>query len=249
MKKSKASHSRNLNKRILELSSFHAAMIALESGHAKRLRYSSGVPAELLARARQKEIPLIKVEEILHKSSERSSHFVLEADTPLETPIDAVYTQLRDEIQNCRIVLLNHVFDPHNLGAIFRSAAEFSIDLLLIPRRRAAPITETVCAVSSGAVFLQAHCCIQGSMQVMKQLADRGCTIVGTSIHGYPLHNYSFAKRTVLVLGSEGSGISEPMKKKCHHLVTIPTSHRVDSLNVAVAAGICMHAMDTHQVA
>ncbi len=247
MKKPRASHSPNSNKNNLSITSRHAAEVAIEAGFAKELLYSPGVAPSIVELAKQKGIfsKEITRNALQQLNSEASRHFVLKARPPAEISLQSLFSRPCDDAQGYKVLLLDHIFDPHNLGAIFRTAVEFSIDLLLFPRNRSAMITETVCAVSVGAVFLQPYCSIPGSMQILKQLADKGFTIVGTTMDGYPLDQYSFSKHTVLVLGSEGRGISDAVKKKCHHIVSIPANRRLDSLNVSVAAGICMYAMHT----
>ncbi len=227
------------NKSRIFVGQVHPACLAIHMGHARCLFHMSSVPSVVFSLAKEKDIRLVPTDsETLYKMDNKSRHFLLECTVPTGLPLQQV-----DLRRTKRIVLLDHIVDPHNIGAIFRTAAEFSIDLLLIPKKRSGGITQTVCTVSTGAVFVQPFSYVQGSIQLLKWLGKEGFTIVGTAMSGHNMRSYAFDERTVLVLGNEGKGISDSVLKYCHHTVSIPTTNKVDSLNVSVAAGIFMYGM------
>ena len=145
------------------------------------------------------------------------------------------------------VVVADGVTDPANLGSITRSADQFAADLVLIPRRRAARVTDTVLRVSAGAAAHVATVAVANVAAALAQLKAVGCWIYGADLKGESLDQVRFPARVALVLGSEGGGLHTLVRSRCDHLVRIPTAGRVDSLNVGVAAGILMYEVRRQQ--
>ena len=139
------------------------------------------------------------------------------------------------------VVVADGVADPANLGSMTRSAEQFGADLLVVPRRRAARFDDTVMRMSAGAAAHVATAAVPNVAAALEQLKGIGFWIYGADLGGEPLHEVRFAERTALVLGSEGGGLHELVRRRCDHLVRIPTTGKLDSLNVAVAAAILMY--------
>ena len=139
------------------------------------------------------------------------------------------------------IVVADGITDPANLGSITRSAEQFGADLLVVPRRRAARFGDTVMRVSAGAAAHVATEAVANVAAALQQLGRAGFWIYGADLAGEPLDQVRFARRVALVLGSEGSGLHELVRRRCDHLVRISTTGQLDSLNVAVAAAILMY--------
>ena len=144
-------------------------------------------------------------------------------------------------------VVADGVTDPANLGSITRSADQFTADLMLIPRRRAARVTDTVMRTSAGAAAHVATVTVANVAAALAQLKACGCWIYGADLQGEPLDQVRFPARVALVVGAEGSGLHTLVRSRCDHLVRIPTAGRVDSLNVGVAAGILMYEVRRQQ--
>jgi 23S rRNA (guanosine2251-2'-O)-methyltransferase len=139
------------------------------------------------------------------------------------------------------LVLLDGVEDPHNLGAVVRTALAAGADGVVIPERRAAGLTETVARVSAGALEHLSVARVKNLARAMEELKEAGYWLVGLDERAEK--NYTDADFTGpvgIVLGSEGEGLHELTRKRCDFLVSIPTAGPVRSLNVSVAAGIVL---------
>jgi 23S rRNA (guanosine2251-2'-O)-methyltransferase len=139
------------------------------------------------------------------------------------------------------VVVLDHVEDPHNLGAVFRSADQFGADFLVVPERRAAQITPAVSRSSAGASAHVISVTVANIATSLRVLQEAGFWVYGAHLRGARLDTVRFAERTALVLGSEANGLADLVSRGCDELVRIPSRGKVDSLNVSVAAGIFMY--------
>ncbi|MBR5669263.1 MAG: 23S rRNA (guanosine(2251)-2'-O)-methyltransferase RlmB, partial [Spirochaetales bacterium] len=145
------------------------------------------------------------------------------------------------EDQGALVLALDEITDPHNLGAILRSADQFSAALIIVPERRSASANETVIRISSGAAQYITMATVPNLARELDVLKDYGFWVYGADMNGDSSYNMKFPKRTVIVMGSEGSGMRSLVRAKCDHIVSIPMSGHIDSLNVSVAAGILMY--------
>ena len=139
------------------------------------------------------------------------------------------------------LVLLDGIEDPHNLGAIIRSAHAAGASAVLIPERRAAPLTETVAKAAAGALEHLRVVRIGNVSQTLEELKRRGFWIYGLDERGRDLYSETdYARPTAFVLGAEGQGLHQLVKQHCDALVRIPMAGAIASLNVSVAAGIVL---------
>jgi 23S rRNA (guanosine2251-2'-O)-methyltransferase len=139
------------------------------------------------------------------------------------------------------LVLLDGVEDPHNLGAVVRTALAAGADGVVIPERRAVGLTETVARVSAGALAHVPVARVKNLARAMEELKEAGYWLVGLDERAEK--NYAgvdFTGPVGIVLGSEGEGLHELTRKRCDFLVSIPTAGPVRSLNVSVAAGVVL---------
>jgi 23S rRNA (guanosine2251-2'-O)-methyltransferase len=139
------------------------------------------------------------------------------------------------------LVLLDGVEDPHNVGAIVRTALASGADGLVIPERRAAGLTETVARASAGALEHLPVARVTNLVRSMEQLKEKGYWLIGldeTAKQSYTEMDYTGA--VGIVLGGEGNGLHELTRKRCDFLAAIPTKGPVRSLNVSVAAGVVL---------
>ena len=154
------------------------------------------------------------------------------------------YAKLDDVLSGAEaqlLVVLDGVEDPHNLGAIVRTAHAAGASAILIPDRRAAGLTEVVAKAAAGALEHLPVVRIGNVSQTLETLKKRGFWIYGLDQRGSQLYSETdFAKPTVLVLGGEGQGLHQLIKKHCDVLVRIPMAGAISSLNVSVAAGIVL---------
>lgn len=139
------------------------------------------------------------------------------------------------------LLLLDSIQDPHNLGAILRTAECAGVDGIIVTTNQSSPITETVEKVSAGAVSYVKICPVNNLVQTMNILKEEGFWTVGTSLNNSK--NYSemdYKMPVALVMGNEEKGIRKLVAETCDFLVKIPMNGKVDSLNVSVATGVLL---------
>lgn len=140
------------------------------------------------------------------------------------------------------LVLLDGVEDPHNVGAIIRTADAAGAAAVLLPERRAAQITETVHRTSSGATAWMPIVRIKNVARTLTELKGQGYWVFGTDMDGtIPYTQADFRGHCVLVVGNEGKGMARLTRDACDYLVRIPMYGHVESLNVSVAAALLMY--------
>lgn len=139
------------------------------------------------------------------------------------------------------LLVLDGVQDPHNLGACLRTADAAGAHAVVVPRDRAAGITPAVCKVASGAVGHIPFVQVTNLARALRTLRESGIWLVGTDMAGEtPLHRADLNRPLALVLGAEEKGLRRLTREACDWLVSIPMFGAVESLNVSVAAGICL---------
>ncbi|HHJ14455.1 MAG TPA: 23S rRNA (guanosine(2251)-2'-O)-methyltransferase RlmB [Gammaproteobacteria bacterium] len=139
------------------------------------------------------------------------------------------------------VLVLDGVQDPHNLGACLRSADAAGVDLAITPRDRSAPLTATVRKVACGAADTVPLLRVTNLARTLRQLRDAGVWIRGAAGEaGTSLYDTDLTGPLALVLGGEGKGLRRLTREHCDSLMAIPLAGSVGSLNVSVAAGICL---------
>ncbi|MEA5579077.1 23S rRNA (guanosine(2251)-2'-O)-methyltransferase RlmB [Anabaena sp. UHCC 0451] len=158
------------------------------------------------------------------------------------------YTELEDLITQAKsvsdpvIVVADGITDPHNLGAIIRTAEAIGAQGLVIPQRRASGITSTVVKVAAGALENFSVARVVNLSRSLEQLKEAGFWIYGTAATGSEaLHTVKFSGPVVLVIGGEGEGLSMLTQRSCDVLVSIPLQGKTPSLNASVAAGMALY--------
>jgi 23S rRNA (guanosine2251-2'-O)-methyltransferase len=158
------------------------------------------------------------------------------------------YSDLNDILNKCResfkkglLIVLDGIQDPHNLGALIRSAACAGAHGVIIPKDRAARITPAVEKASAGAVETIPVAQVVNIAQTLEELKTEGFWIYGaTDSSGTSVYEQDFTGHTILVIGSEGEGIRPLVLRKCDVLVSIPMGGGISSLNASVAGGIIL---------
>jgi len=158
------------------------------------------------------------------------------------------YTELEDLITKAKsitdpvIVVADGITDPHNLGAIIRTAEAIGAHGLVIPQRRAAGITSTVVKVAAGALETFPVARVVNLGRALEQLKEEGFWIYGTAVTGSePLQSVKFSGPVVLVVGGEGEGLGMLTQRSCDVLVSIPLQGKTPSLNASVATGMALY--------
>lgn len=233
---------------------FHAIEEALRAGAPAERLVVSGKGRrieELSRRARSGSVRVVHeraevLDRLCGHSDHRGAVLLLESSPGREAAsVRACGDLLRAE--ECLVVVLDGITDPHNLGAIMRSADQFGVDLLVIPRRRAAGETETVGRVSSGANAYVPLVVAANLSTELGELKKLGFWVYGAAAGGKSAQRLDLRGRTALVLGSEGRGLGRLVRERCDELIAIPSRGHVDSFNVSVAAGILMYEVRRQQ--
>jgi 23S rRNA (guanosine2251-2'-O)-methyltransferase len=140
------------------------------------------------------------------------------------------------------LTVLDGIEDPHNLGAIIRTAEGAGVDGLVIPERRATGVTATVVKASAGASEYLPIAKVTNISRTLEELKDRNTWTVGLDERGQKTYDeLDYKMDCAIVLGAEGHGLHEQIRKKCDFLVSIPMLGKISSLNVSVAAGVVMY--------
>jgi 23S rRNA (guanosine2251-2'-O)-methyltransferase len=204
---------------------------------------------EALARGRGVPVRLVPPEELdrlAGGSRHRGAVLLLESPPPDRgRDLEGILAGLTGA--TALVLFLDEITDPHNLGAILRSADQFAAELVLAPARGSARSTATVSRVSAGASAHVPLLVVPNLVRVMERCQERGFWIYGADPSGEPLDRVDLKGRVGLVLGSEGRGLRRLVAERCDRLVAIPAAGAVQSFNVSVAAGILMYEIRRQQ--
>ncbi len=193
---------------------------------------------EIIALCRERKIPIrTEAREQLDRAAKGAPHQGVVAFGAAE-----LYASLDDTAAAGGLhVILDGVEDPHNLGAIIRTAHAAGAAAVVIPERRAAGLTETVGRAAAGALAYLPVVRVVNINRALDDLKGRGYWIYGLDERGtYTYDQVEFTKPSAIVLGAEGHGLHEQVAKRCDFLVSIPMAGQVASLNVSVAAGVML---------
>jgi 23S rRNA (guanosine2251-2'-O)-methyltransferase len=197
---------------------------------------------ELVALCRERKIPVrFEARELLDRASNGAQHQNVVAFGSAE-----LYSTLEESMAGGGLhVVLDGVEDPHNLGAIVRTAHAAGAAAVVIPERRAVGLTETVARTAAGALAYIPVVRVVNTGRALEQLKEHGYWIYGLDETGdQPYDHVEFTKPSAIVLGAEGKGLHQHVAKRCDFLVRIPMAggmgQGVASLNVSVAAGVML---------
>lgn len=156
--------------------------------------------------------------------------------------LDEVLNKL-DINKNTTLLILDHIEDPHNLGAIIRTAEASGVKGIIIPKRRAAVVSQTAVKASAGAIEHMPVIRVSSLTDAIKKLKEKGFWIAGTTLAERSEEYTKIAKDVPLaiVIGNEGEGMSKVVTKECDFLYHLPMLGKIQSLNASVAAGIIMY--------
>lgn len=152
---------------------------------------------------------------------------------------DYKYFELND-LDNDAIVILDHLEDPHNLGAIIRTCEAAGFDNIIIPKNRSVSINGTVVKTSVGTIERVKIAQVTNLNNAIQTLKKKGYWIIGTDMIGTDYKELDYNGKVAIVIGNEGVGISRLVKENCDFIATIPMNGQVNSLNASVAAGVLL---------
>jgi len=162
---------------------------------------------------------------------------------------DFKYTDL-DEItkkENCFLVVLDHIEDPHNLGAVVRTCEAAGVDGIILPKNRSVQVNETVMKVSAGTLDRVKIACVTNLNNTIKDLKQKGFWFIGTDMNATDYKTIDYTGNIAIVIGNEGSGMNHLTKQQMDFMATIPMKGTVNSLNASVAAGIIIFEASTRR--
>ena len=145
------------------------------------------------------------------------------------------------------IVACDGIEDPHNLGAIIRTAEAAGVHGIIIPKRRSASLNYTVGKTSAGALEYMKVARVPNLASTLDELKEKGFWVYGADMDGTRWDKQDYSGSVALVVGSEGKGVSRLVKDKCDFIVSLPMKGKINSLNASVAAGILMYEIAKHR--
>lgn len=224
------------------LSGIHPVAEALRAGRAlDRILVAQGAGGprlqEVIDLARQASVPVrFEPRNALDRLAGSAAHQGIVALGAAQK-----YTDLQSIESTGILVVLDGVEDPHNLGAIIRTAHAAGASGIVIPERRAAGVTDVVAKAAAGALEHLPVIRVTNINRALEDLKQRGYWIYGLDERGAEDYDrVNFSAPTALVLGGEGKGLHEQVRKHCDVLVRIPMAGKISSLNVSVAAGVVL---------
>ncbi|MBE6749159.1 MAG: 23S rRNA (guanosine(2251)-2'-O)-methyltransferase RlmB [Ruminococcaceae bacterium] len=155
--------------------------------------------------------------------------------------IEDIFATAEERNEAPFIIICDEIEDPHNLGAIIRTAEAAGAHGVIIPKRRSASLSFTVAKTSAGAVEFMHVARVTNIPQTIEELKKRGVWVYCADMDGEPFYKSNLKGAIALVIGSEGNGVGRLVKEKCDVTLSMPMKGKINSLNASVAAGILMY--------
>ena len=200
---------------------------------------------KIIAIAKEKRIIIVEKERRQMEQIAQTSNYqgVIAIVPPYEyCEIEDILEEARNRNEEPFILILDGIEDPHNLGSIIRTAETAGVHGIIIPKRRAASVNSTVNKTSAGAVEHMKIARVTNISDSIERLKKEGLWVCGTDINTNKYYyNQDLTGPLAIVIGNEGNGISEKVRKNCDFLVKIPMKGKVTSLNASVSTGIIVY--------
>ncbi len=228
----------------------NSVLEALKSGReldniiiAKGTPYS-GTTAVIISKAKEKGITVKEAD--ARKMDYMCGHgnhqgVVAYAAMKEYSQLDDIFATAKERGEDPFIVILDEIEDPHNLGAIIRTAECAGVHGVIIPKRRSSGLTYTVHKASAGALEYMHIVKITNIASTIDKIKDMGVWVYGTDMNGESIYKTNLKGSIALVIGNEGKGIGKLVESKCDGIVSLPMYGKINSLNASVAAGIAMY--------
>lgn len=205
----------------------------------------TGAVVGILAKAKSKGVPIKEADpRKLDYLCKGANHQGIIAQTSVKeyASIEDIFALAESRNEEPFIIILDEIEDPHNLGAIIRTAECAGAHGVIIPKRRSAALSYAVGKASAGAVEYVPVARVTNIAGTIDALKEKGVWIYGADMDGESFNKCDFSGSAALVIGNEGKGVSRLVKEKCDVLVSLPMKGKIKSLNASVAAGILMYA-------
>lgn len=151
------------------------------------------------------------------------------------------YTDIDETINEDIVVILDHLEDPHNFGAIIRTCEAAGIKSIIIPKDRSVKVNGTVIKVSVGTIKDMKISIVNNLVNTINMMKKQGFWIIGTDMQGTDYKQIDYSGKIALVIGNEGKGLSRLTKENCDFIASIPMKGKVNSLNASVAAALVIY--------
>ena len=203
-----------------------------------------GSAREIVAIAREKKIVVQEVaRERLDQMAPNHQGLIAVASAYAYKTVDDMLALAKERGEAPLLVILDGVTDPHNLGAIIRSAECAGAHGVIIPERRAVGLTPSAVKASAGAVEYLPVAKEVNLTRTIERLKKEGIWVYGAAMNGEDYRKVNFSGPAAIVIGSEGEGMSRLVAESCDKIVSLPMKGHIDSLNASVAAGILLYAV------
>ena len=201
----------------------------------KAFLYTKFNDNEILSNLKKRNIKIKYLTKDELNKIETGNHqgIILEVDDYKYSSID----DLNDDI----IVMLDHLEDPHNFGAIIRTCEAAGVKNIIIPKDRSVKVTSSVIKVSVGAIENVKIALVNNLVNTIKELKQKGYWFIGTDMQGTDYRDIDYSGKIVLVIGNEGKGLSRLTEENCDFIASIPMRGKVNSLNASVAAALIIY--------
>ena len=200
---------------------------------------------KIIAIAKEKKIIIVEKDKRQMNEIAQTENYqgVIAIVPPFEyVEVEDILDYAKEKNEDALILILDGIEDPHNLGSIIRTAETAGVHGIIIPKRRAVGVNSTVAKVSSGAVEYMKIARVNNITETMEKLKKEGLWICGTDIDTNKYYyNQDLTGPLAIVIGNEGKGMSDKVKKNCDFLVKIPMKGKITSLNAAVSTGIVLY--------
>jgi len=229
---------------------FHVILEALKANSGKGILYviddvhhQGPRIREILdeaARGGEMVIPVPKTRLDSMSRDHRGVVLAIESDFSAAMSLETLCERVTEN-KSSLIVALDHIEDPQNLGAILRSADVFGIDAVIVPARRASPLTDAAASSSAGAIAWVPVIQVPNLKAAVEMLKKAGYWVYAADMQGKSVYTVRLSAQSLLILGNEGKGASRILKETADETISIPMRGHIDSLNVSASAAILMY--------
>lgn len=197
--------------------------------------------------AKDKKIPVVEADKRkLDEMSETKTHQgIIACLSPIKySSLSDIVNLAKEKNEPLFVIVLDGIEDPHNLGAIIRTANACGAHGVIIPKHRSTYVTSTVVKTSAGACFYTPICRVTNLASSIRELKNEGVWFYGADMRGEKnVFETDYSGSVGIIIGNEGKGISPVIKKECDFTLNIPMQGEIESLNASVSAGIIMYSI------
>lgn len=208
----------------------------------------TGAVVGIIAKAKEKQIPVKEVDSRkldFLAGGENHQGIIACAAVREYSSVEDIFALAEERNEKPFIIVLDEVEDPHNLGAIIRTAECTGAHGVIIPKRRSATLSYAVGKASAGAVEYVPVARVTNIPNTIDMLKEKGLWVFGADMNGADYTQCNFDGAVALVIGNEGKGIGRLVREKCDQIVSLPMKGKINSLNASVAAGVLMYAVSS----